>query len=77
MPLCPDVVFLFASVESARNDQVPTYLRNGAALVAVLDVAERLVEMHRPRGVDRIPNVRDVNVTELSNFAIESAKLFA
>jgi Uma2 family endonuclease len=76
VPLCPDVVFKLSSPDSPQEEEVQTYLRNGAALTAFIDIERRVVELHRPRGIERSSNPREVNIVELSYFTVEAAKLF-
>jgi Uma2 family endonuclease len=80
-PLAPDVVF---EVRSRSDDpaelreKAGLYLKNGTALVVLVDPYGRWVEAHRLSGVERFEEPSEVPLDpELPGFLLRASRLFA
>jgi Uma2 family endonuclease len=78
-PLCPDVVFELTSpsdVPRVISDKLEMYLKNGAQLAVLINVEERIVELHRRNAVDRRSNPALVSLEpELPGFTLDLANI--
>jgi Uma2 family endonuclease len=78
-PLAPDVAVEILSPDDRRpdiDDKIKVYLRAGSSLVAVVDPARRIVELHDPQTRAELNELGDVAHPALPGFCYSVQELF-